>query len=98
MAWWQDTYKYARLVMSLVAKTDRHGKDIEALQAEVKGLTAAIQQMAFDRQRDRDNAEHAKQVTQLQHELLVSRLETKLLSYERGLPPPAGADLRDEQP
>ena len=31
MAWWQDTYKYAKLVMSLVAKTDRHETDIKAL-------------------------------------------------------------------
>ena len=92
MPWWQDTYKYAKLVMSLVAKTDRHETDIKALQAEVKRLSDSLQDVIFERQRDRDNAEHARQVAQLQHELLVSRLETKLLSYERGLPPPTSSD------
>ena len=97
MPWWQDTYKYAKLVMSLVAKTDRHEADIKALRAEVQRLSDSLQDVIFERQRDRDSAEHAKQVTQLQHELLVSRLETKLLGYERGLPPPA-IGLVDEDP
>ncbi len=99
MAWWQDTYKYAKLVMSLVAKTDRHEKDIEALQAEVKSLTAAIQQITFDRQRDQDKAEYARQlalqeqkVAAKDYELLLARLETKLVSYERRLPPPASSE------
>ncbi len=93
MAWWQDTYKYAKLVMSLVTKTDRHEVDIKALQAEVQRLSDSLQDVIFERQRDRDNAEHARQVAQLQHELLVSRLETKLLSYERGLPPASSEDV-----
>ncbi len=99
MPWWQDTYKYAKLVMSLVAKTDRHEADIKALQAEVKSLTTAIQQMAFDRQRDQDKAKYARQlalqesqIAAKDHELLLSRLETKLLQYERRLPPPTSSE------
>ena len=93
MPWWQDTYKYAKLVMSLVAKVDRLEVKVEALQDEVKRLSDSMQDVIFERQRDRDNAEHARQMAQLQHELLISRLETKLLSYERGLPPPSSQDV-----
>ena len=92
MPWWQDTYKYAKLVMSLVAKVDRLEAKVEALQDEVKRLSASMQDVIFERQRDRDNAEHARQMAQLEHELLLSRLQTKLLSYERGLPPPTSSD------
>jgi uncharacterized protein (DUF3084 family) len=61
MPWWQDTYKYAKLVMSLVAKTDRHEADIKELRDEVQRLSASLQDVIFERQRDRDNAEHARQ-------------------------------------
>jgi len=100
---WQDTYKYAKLVMSLVAKTDRHEADIKALQAEVKSLTAAIQQMAFDQQRDRDRAEFVlqliekdRQMAAKDQELLLVRLEAKLLQYERRPPPPTGGSLDED--
>ena len=92
MPWWQDTYKYAKLVMSLVAKVDRLEAKVEALQDEVKRLSDSLQDVIFERQRDRDSAEHARQLAQVEHELLLSRLQTKLLSYERGLPPPANSE------
>ncbi len=86
--WWQKTLDFARQVYDLTKSSTRHDSEIKELRAEVKVLTAAVQKMAYEWQRDRDSAEHAKQMAQLQHELLVSRLETKLLSYERRLPPP----------
>ena len=79
-------------LMTLIAKTEQRDSEIKELQEQVKEMTALVQQLAESNQRDRDSAEHARQVAQLQHELLVSRLQTKLLTYERGLPPPAGAD------
>ncbi len=103
MPWWQDTYKYAKLIISLVVKTDRHETDIKALQAEVKRLSDSLQDVIFERQRDRDNAEHARQMALKDREmaakdydLLLSRLEIKLLTYERGLPPPTPGHLGDE--
>ena len=39
-------------------------------------------------QRDRDKAEFTIQLADKDRELLLSRLETKLLRYERGLPSP----------
>jgi hypothetical protein len=52
MSWWQETYKYARLLMTLVAKTDRHEADIKELRDENKKLSAIVQQLIFERQRD----------------------------------------------
>ena len=100
MPWWQDTYKYAKLVMSLVAKTDRHENEIKELRDEVRRLSDSLQDVVFEQQRDRvfeqqrdrDKAEHARQLAQIEHELLLSRLQTKLLSYERGLPSPASSE------
>ena len=92
MSWWQETYKYARLLMTLVAKTDRHEADIKELRAENKKLSETVQQLIFERQRDRDQAEYARQLADKDRELLLPRLETKLLSYERRLPPPESSE------
>ena len=58
----------------------------------------AVQDIIFERQRDRDNAEHARQLALMEREmaakdreLLLARLDAKLLSYERSLPPPTGS-------
>ncbi len=88
MPWWQDTYKYVKLVMSLVAKTDRHDIEIKELQAENKRLSALIQQLIFDRQRDQDRAENQRVIADKDRELLLLRLDVKLVQYERRLPPP----------
>ncbi len=88
--------------MSLVAKTDRHEADIKELRDEVKKLSASVQQLIFDQQRDRDRAEFVlpmiekdrqmaakdQQMAAKDQELLLMRLEAKLLQYERRLPPP----------
>ena len=88
MSWWQDTYKYAKLVMSLVAKTDRHDIEIKELQAENKRLSALIQQSIFDRQRDQDHVESQRVIADKDREILLLRLDAKLVQYERRLPPP----------
>jgi len=88
MPWWQDTYKYVKLVMSLVAKTDRHDIEIKELQAENKRLSALIQQLIFDRQRDQDHAESQRVIADKDHEILLLRLDAKLVEYERRLPAP----------
>jgi hypothetical protein len=92
MPWWQDTYKYAKLVMSLVAKTDRHETEIKELRDEMRKLSATVQNLVYEMQRDRDKAEYKQQLADKDHELLLSRLQTKLLSYERGLPSPASSE------
>ncbi len=87
MAWWHDTYKYAKLVMSLVAKTDRHDIEIKELQAENKRLSALVQQLIFERQRDQERAESQRVIAGKDRELLLLRLDAKLVQYERRLPP-----------
>ena len=62
MSWWQDTYKYAKLVMSLVAKTDRHETELKELRDEMRKLSATVQNLVYEMQRDRDKAEYERQL------------------------------------
>lgn len=71
-------------------RSDQHNVEIKELQRQVKELTAALQQVAIQMQRDRDKAEFISQMAEKDRELLLSRLENKLLRYERNLPPPDG--------
>ncbi len=95
MSWWQETYKYARLLMAITAKTDRHDTEIKELQAENKRLSALIQQLIFERQRDQDRAESQRIIADKDRELLLLRLDAKLVQYKRGLPPPTGSQPDD---
>jgi hypothetical protein len=99
MAWWQQTFDYARQIYSLTKSSTRHDTEIKELRDELKKLSASVQQLIFDQQRDRDRAEVVlqliekdRQMAAKDHELLLSRLETKLLQYERRLPPPASSE------
>ena len=87
-SWWQQTYNFAQQVLTLMKRSDQHNLEIKELQRQVKELTAALQQVAIQLQRDRDKAEFTSQLAGKDRELLLSRLETKLLRYERNLLPP----------
>jgi len=87
-SWWQQTYNFAQQVLTLMKRSDQHNIEIKELQRQVKELTAALQQVAIQMQRDRDKAEFTSQLAGKDRELLLSRLETKLLRYERNLLPP----------
>jgi len=87
-SWWQQTYNFAQQVLTLMKRSDQHNLEIKELQRQVKELTAALQQVAIQMQRDRDKAEFTSQLAGKDRELLLSRLETKLLRYERNLLPP----------
>ena len=87
-SWWQQTYNFAQQVLTLMKRSDQHNIEIKELQRQVKELTAALQQVAIQMQRDRDKAEFTSQLAGKDRELLLSRLETKLLRYECNLPPP----------
>ena len=87
-SWWQQTYNFAQQVLTLMKRSDQHNIEIKELQRQVKELTAALQQVAIQMQRDRDKAEFTSHLAGKDRELLLSRLETKLLRYERNLLPP----------
>ena len=82
-------------LMSLIAKTDRQNTEIKELRDEIKNLSATVQQMIFERQRDRDDAEYVRELAKKDHELLISRLETRLLRHERSLQPTSDANEDD---
>jgi len=48
--WWRQTYDFARQVFALTQKSEQHDADIKELRREVKELTSALQQFAFQMQ------------------------------------------------
>ena len=73
-SWWQQTYNFAQQVLTLMKRSDQHNIEIKELQRQVKELTAALQQVAIQLQRDRDKAEFTSQLAGKDRELLLSRL------------------------
>jgi predicted RNase H-like nuclease (RuvC/YqgF family) len=63
-------------------------QDIKDLNQKMDQLSAIVQRIAFEFERDRDNAARDREIQRLQ-------LENVLLRFERGLPP--GGRQQDEQ-
>lgn len=63
-------------------KSDIHEirQEVKELQRELKGINAALQHLAYEIQRSRENEAHER-------EALTLRLENVLLKFERRLPP-----------
>ncbi len=80
---WRQLYDYARHLITLKEQTERNAADIKAIRDELKELTAAVQQLAFELRRVRENEAHER-------EKMALRLENILLRSQRGLPPPPG--------
>ncbi len=51
---WREIYDYGRQVLSLAKTTEQNQEEIEELRQEVKELTAVVQRMAFEFQRQRE--------------------------------------------
>lgn len=83
MAWWQQVYQYSRQLLDLTQKVDRHDADIEKMRQEIKGLTDAIQRLAYEVKLDRETEARDR-------ENLALRIENQLLRFEHLLPPPPG--------
>jgi hypothetical protein len=76
---WQNLTNLLRWVFDFGQKTQKNSQDIEELQREVKRLTDAVQCLAFELQRQRENEAHER-------EKMLLRLENELLKFERRLP------------
>lgn len=72
-------------LMTLLAKAERHEAEIKELRDEIKDLTAVLQQGTLEWQRDQEKANRLRQLADKDHELLLSRLETRIVRYECGL-------------
>ena len=96
---WQKIIDLARSVFAINQQTQSNTRSIEALQSEVKQLTAAIQRLAFEHQRVLDELERMRDVMrygqqneQHEREKMALRLENEMLRFERRLPPPKNED------
>lgn len=71
---------------ALIAKTERHDAEIKELREQTQELSATLRQLAADGQRDREAVEHTRRMAEKDHELLLLRVEAKLLRHDLKLP------------
>ena len=76
----------AKWVFAFGQQTNKNQKDIEALQTEVRQLTAGMQQIVWELRRQRDEMQNRKDADVREREILLLRLENELLRFERRLP------------
>ena len=82
--------KISALIGSVVALTrnvDQAQNDIAELQSEVKRLTERVSVLAFELQRQRDNAAHQQEIADRDRENLLLRLQLTMAQAGRELPP-----------
>ncbi len=80
MVWKKLAEGLSRLI-NLDQRIERNRSDINVLQVQVRELTAAVQHLAYELQRLRENEAHER-------EKMALRLENELLRFERRLPSP----------
>jgi archaellum component FlaC len=80
---WKYILDMGRRLLLLVEDTRRHGDTIKELQREVRELATAVERLAYEVHRIREQTEH-------QHEVMRLRLENDLLRFRQQLS--AGAD------
>lgn len=83
---WKKFYDLAQMVFTFGQQTQRNQSSIETLQQEVKQLTGAVQRMAYERQRLRDDFDHFKDNERHEREKSALWLENEMLKFERRLP------------
>lgn len=92
---WQKLLDVARHIFNFGQETRRHSEDIKELQRELRQVTAALQQLAYEHQRAldsmdrvRENVGHFQQSETQEREKIILRLENEMLKFERRLLPP----------
>lgn len=87
---WKRLAELARLLFTFGEELQRNRADIKELQREVRDLTTAVQRLAYELQRSRENEAHER-------EKLTLRLENEMLKFERRLPQAATDKETPEQ-
>ena len=92
---WKQFVEYATKVVTLTQRVQKQEETGKELRQEVKELSQKLDQLAdfvrslaFEFQRDRENAEKDREIQRL-------RLENILLRFDRGLPPVSKPDSED---
>lgn len=93
----QKVIDFGKQLFSVMQKLQKHEEDIKEmrrdihqLRLEMNDLTRIVERLAFEIQKDRENAERDREIQRL-------RLENILLRFERGLPP-GNKSESDDQP
>src|SRR5579871_164330 len=77
---WQKILEWAKYFLKHKEQTEKNSADIKEQERTIKDLTAVVQRLAYELERQRENEIHER-------EKLTLRLENILLRSERGLPP-----------
>src|SRR5579871_1920722 len=77
---WQKILDWAKYFLKHKEQTEKNTADIKEQERTIRDLTAAVQRLAFELERQRENEVHER-------EKLALRLENILLRSERSLPP-----------
>lgn len=73
---WKQIVDLGKKVYSVTQDTQKNIEDIKAIQTQLEALSEKVRQMAYEQQRDRENAAHER-------ENLFLRLEVALLRSDR---------------
>ena len=77
---WQKVLDWAKYFLKHKEQTEKNVADIKEQERTLHQLTVAVQQLAFEQQRQRENEVHER-------EKMALRLENILLRSDRALPP-----------
>ena len=73
---WKQVVDLGKKIYSVTQDTQKNIADIKAIQAQLESLSETVRRMAYEQQRDRENAAHER-------ENLFLRLEVALLRSSR---------------
>lgn len=73
---WKQVIDLGKKIYSVTQDTQKNAADIKAIQTQLETLTETVRRMAYEQQRDRENAAHER-------ENLFLRLEVALLRSNR---------------
>lgn len=76
---WQSILDWARYFLKHKEQTEKNSADIKEQESTINNLTATVQHLAFEQQRQREKEAHER-------EILALRLENILLRSDRSLP------------
>lgn len=76
---WKQLYEWGKWILFLAQETRQNRADMKDLQGEVEKLTAAMQRLAYEVQRNKENEAHEreKMMLKLENEMLRRQLAAK---------------------
>ena len=86
---WKQIYEALKQLLLLTQQTEQNRVEIKELRQELDDLTSAVELLAYEVRRDRENEAHER-------EKLVLRLQNELLKFERRLPGKVDPDPKGE--